>query len=303
MNKGLMFALLTAIVSGVAIFVNKFAVGGIDPFAFTTAKNIIVAIFLISTFFLIKDFSKLKALTKKNWLQLGTIGLVGGSIPFLLFFYALSLTSAINAGFIHKSLFLFASVFALIFLKEKLNLNFFVGAVLLLAGNFLLLSISSFGFPEFLILLATLLWAGENVISRHVLSEIPARTVAFGRMFFGSAIMLLFLFATNQWQAMLEFSIPQLQWIILTGALLFLFVLFWYNALKFEKVSIVTSVLLLGQPITALLSLVFLGQIISPNQAAGFLLIFAGVGVIVGFSYTINSTRLKKLFNVFKISY
>jgi len=300
MNKGLMFALLTAIVSGVAIFLNKFAVADLNPFAFTTAKNLIVAIFLISSFFIIKDFGKLKTLTKNNWLQLGTIGLVGGSIPFLLFFYALSLTSAINAGFIHKSLFLFASVFALIFLKEKLNLNFFLGAILLLIGNFLLLSISSFGFPEFLILLATLLWAGENVISRHALRELPARTVAFGRMFFGSAIMLLFLFATNQLHTMLEFSIPQLQWIILTGALLFMFVLFWYNALKFEKVSVATAVLLLGQPITALLSLIFLNQLISPNQALGFLLIFAGVGIIVGFSYTINSIKIR-LLNFFQL--
>lgn len=295
-KKGIIFALATAFVSGVSIFVNKFAVAGLNPFVFTTMKNLIVAVFLISLIFLLKEFKNLRNLTKKQWLQLAGIGLIGGSIPFLLFFYALKLANPINAGFIHKTLFIWVSIMALFFLKEKLSKGFLAGAVLLLAGNYLIFSqISSFAFPDLLILIATLFWAGENVLSKHVLKDLYGRQVAFGRMFFGSLFMLIFLGATNQLQLVAELSIAQIEWILLTAAFLFLYVFFWYTGLKYIAVHKAAAILLLGQPVTAMLSFLFLGQAISLNQAVGFLLIVLGIVLIIGFSYALSLIRWKNL--------
>lgn len=293
-ERGLLLVLLTAFISGFSIFVNKFAVAGPNPFVFTTVKNLVVAVFLISLIFLLKEFDNLKKLTKRQWLQLAAVGLIGGSIPFLLFFYALKLTTAINAGFIHKTIFVWVAVAAFFFLKEKLSKGFLVGAALLLIGNYLIFSsISSFGFSDLLILVATLFWAGENVLSKYVLRDLYGRQVAFGRMFFGSLFMLIFLALTNQLQLIAEFSIAQLLWISLTAAFLFLYVFTWYSGLKYIDVHKAASLLLLGQPVTAILSFIFLGQAISLNQALGLFLIVAGAVVVIGFSYALNFTKWK----------
>ena len=101
MEKGLGLVLGTAVISGVSIFLNKFGVGGMDPAVFTTAKNVLVAVFLISTLLALKEWKTLKSLSGKAWGQLALIGLIGGSIPFLLFFTGLQMTSAAQAGFLH----------------------------------------------------------------------------------------------------------------------------------------------------------------------------------------------------------
>jgi drug/metabolite transporter (DMT)-like permease len=295
-NKGLILVFLTAIVSGFSIFINKFAIASLNPFIFTTLKNLLVAVFLISLIFVLFEFKNLKKLALKQWLQLAFIGLIGGSIPFLLYFYALKMTSAINAGFIHKTLFIWASIIGFFYLKEKISKKFVVGALMLFAGNFFVFSkISGFGFPDLLILIATIFWATENVFAKKVLKELYGRIVAFGRMFFGSMFMLLFLFFTGQVQGILELSLPQIEWVLLTSFFLFLYVLTYYTGLKYVKVSIATSILLLGQPITALLSLVFLGKTISFNQAIGFFLIVSGIITIVGVSYALQFFKWKGL--------
>ena len=46
--RGISFAMLTAIVSGISIVVNKVALGGVNPFLFTGLKNIVVAMLFFS---------------------------------------------------------------------------------------------------------------------------------------------------------------------------------------------------------------------------------------------------------------
>jgi len=294
-KKGLFFALMTALVSGIAIFLNKFAVSGLNASAFAFAKNALVALFLISIILLLREIKTLKQLTKRNWLQLAAIGLVGGSTPFILFFNALQLTSAINAAFIHKTLFIWVSVGALVFLKEKINLRFIVGAALLIIGIVLLfgINITAFNGADFLVFLATLLWAAENIISKHVLRSLSSRTVAFGRMFFGSIFIAGFLTATNQLAPLHSVSLLNMQWIAISAVFLLMYVSFWYAGLKRLPASIATSILLLGLPVTSLLSFAFLGKTIAPLQGIGFLLLIAGISVIVGIGFYFSKLKQK----------
>ena len=290
-SRGLLLVLCTALVSGVSIFLNSFAVSGFNPFAFTFLKNVLVAVFLLSLVLLLKESHVLKSLSRRKWLSLAAIGLVGGSIPFLLFFYALKLSTPATAGFVHKTLFLWATVFAIVFLREKISKSFLAGALLLLAGNFIFFGPVSFGFPELLVLGATVLWAAENVLSKHVLRNTQANIVSFGRMFFGSAFILAFLAFTNQLQFVVSLSFPQVQWLLLTSALLFLFVFTYYSGLKHIPVHKATSILLLAQPITAVLSFAFLGKQIVLNQAIGLALIVAGAILVVGASLVLSTVK------------
>lgn len=292
-SKGILLVLLTAVVSGVSIFLNSFAVAGFNPFAFTFLKNALVAVFLFSLILLLKDFSALKSLSRKQWLQLASIGLVGGSIPFLLFFYALKLSTATTAGFLHKTLFIFATILALFFLKERVSKHFIAAALLLFAGNFFLFGPTAFGFPEALVLIATVFWASETVIAKHVLRETFGRVVAFGRMFFGSAFILAFLALSNQLQFAFSLSLVQIQWVLLTSSLLFFYVFSYYSGLKYIPVHKAASILLLAQPITAILSLAFLGKAVSFNQAIGLSLVVAGVFLAIGFSYALSAVKRK----------
>lgn len=292
-KKGLWLILGTAIISGISIFINKFGVQGIDSSLFTGAKNLLVAIFLFSLIILAKDFKKLKELTKQEWLKLSLIGLLGGSIPFLLFFKGLQLTTASQGSFIHKTMFIWVGVLALIFLKEKLSKGIAIGAIMLLLGNFLLLKMNNFSLAtgDWLIMAATLLWSIETIISKQALKTIDSKVVAFGRMFFGTAIILLFLALTNKLTLALTLTSSQLFWILITSAFLFGYTFTWYSGLKEVKASVATTILLLGSAITTLLELAW-GAKITATQIGGIILLILGVTSVIGLTNILKKAQL-----------
>lgn len=292
-KRGLLFVLGTAIISGISIFINKFGVKGIDAYLFTGVKNLIVAVFLFSLILLAKDFKKLKQLTKKDVGKLFLIGLFGGSIPFLLFFKGLQLTSAAQGAFIHKTMFLWVGLLALIFLKEKLSKGLIIGAILLLTGNFLLLKLTNFVFStgDMLIFIAALFWSIETIISKQALRTLDSKTVAFARMFFGSIIIMAFLTATNSISLAATLTSTHLIWIIITSFFLFGYVFTWYSGLKHLKASTATSILLLGSVITTTLNLVFANTVIVPSQIIGIILLILGLISVVWFSTIIKKTQ------------
>ena len=102
--KKLHLIFLTAIISGFSIFINKFGVSMGNPYVFTFLKNSAVFVFLFSLILLFNEFKHFKKLKKQDWMKLITIGLVGGSIPFLLFFKGLSLITSAKGAFIHKTI-------------------------------------------------------------------------------------------------------------------------------------------------------------------------------------------------------
>ncbi|OGM03228.1 hypothetical protein A3K72_01815 [Candidatus Woesearchaeota archaeon RBG_13_36_6] len=292
-KKGLIFVLLTAIISGFSIFINKFGVTEINPYLFTWLKNTVVAIFLLSILIFFKDYKALFKLTKKQWSRLALIGLFGGSIPFLLFFKGLQLTSAASGGFIHKTMFIWVGVLALIFLKEKLNKQMFLAAILLLLGNLLLLQMNSFniGLGEVLIFLATIFWSIETILSKNALKNLDAKTVAFGRMFFGSLFILVFLVLTGNITTIVSLNMSHVYWVLLTSVFLFFYVFTWYNGLKTISPTVATSILLLGSPITTLLNFIFLDNIVTITQVCGITLIGLGIAYAIYF-LELNTQRI-----------
>jgi len=278
-NKGFLLILSTAFISGLAVFVNKFGVAVINPYIFTGLKNVIVVLLIISWLLMIKDWKVLKDLKKKQWFLLLVIGLIGGSIPFLLFFKGLSMTSGLQAAFIHKTMFIYIAILAVIFLKEKISRGFLTAGLILFLSNILLLKLTSlnFGWGDFLILMATLFWAGENVLSKYILKDLPSSIVIWGRMFFGSIFIILFLLITGQAGLVNSLSLEQFGWVLITSVLLFGYVTTWYTGLKYVKVSQAAVILLLASPITTLLSWMFLNQVLLVNQFFGIILALLAV--------------------------
>jgi len=281
-NKGYYLVFSTAIISGFAIFINKFGVSVVNPYIFTFLKNLIVAFLLTGILLALRDWRILKNLTKKQWLLLVIIGLVGGSIPFLLFFKGLSLTSAAQGSFIHKTMFIYVALLAVIFLKEKIDRRFLLGGLILILANFILLKKlpTSINFGDLLVLFAALFWAIENTISKYTLRELQGRTVAWGRMFFGTFFIFIFLFGTNQLPLITGLTLKQISWVIITGLILFGYVMSWYSGLKYIPVSQATAILLFGSPITTFLSLISGGKISFQEILSGILIILGVISVI-----------------------
>lgn len=282
-KKGVLLVLSTALISGFSIFINKFGVKGFDPYLFTWLKNSVVAFFLLGLILGVKELGELRKLRGKDWLLLTAIGLVGGAIPFLLFFKGLSLTSGANAAFLHKTMFVYVAILAALFLKEKIDRRILLAAALLLLGNALFLKILPFGSRpgDLLVFLATLLWAGETILAKYALRTISPRVVAFGRMGMGSLFILLFLIAIGQAGAIADLTPAHFGWVLVTSAFLFGYVTTWYAGLRSVKASVATSILLLGGPITALLTLLAGGGVPPLAQLVGVLLLIGGVVVLI----------------------
>lgn len=283
-SKGITLVFGTAIISGFAIFLNSYGVKGFDPYLYTFLKNVLVALFLVGLLLGIKEFSGLKKLKRKDWFLLAIIGLVGGCIPFLLFFKGLSMTSAASGSFIHKTMFIYVAILAVAFLKEKIPNRFFIAGALLLMGNlyFLRFLPVSLQIGDLLILTATFFWAVENVISKYALRTLSPRIVAFGRMGIGSVFITLFLIFTGGFSTISTLTALHWQWILISGIILFGYVTTWYTGLKYVKVSTATIILLLGSPITLLLTFIFQGQGFSAPQVIGTGLLVFGVGLAIG---------------------
>ena len=263
LRKGVILALVTAVISGVAVFINKFGVSFWETSTlYTAGKNILAAVFLTTVMLTFVSWQQLKEITKQQWIKLGIIGVIGGSIPFVLFFKSLTLLPVSQAAFIHKTLFVWVAVLAIVFLKEKLTAFQWVGMAILLAGVVMLGGPIgwSWGAGMWLALIATLLWSVENIIAKVVLKDVPALVVGWARMAFGSVLLIAYVVTQAQAVLLVPNSWPQFGWIVITGLVLFGYVATWYTALKHAPATVVSTVLVLAFPITVTLNKIWAGK-------------------------------------------
>lgn len=288
---GIALAIATALISGVAVFVNGYAVRRFDDATtYTTAKNAVAALLLAVLAASIYQAragtsrTSWRPRTRLQWLGLIFVGAVGGSVPFVLFFEGLARASSAQAAFIHKTLVIWVALLAVPLLRERLTV-FHVGAIgLLVAGQAILignLSSLSFGTGELMILAATLLWAVEIVTVKTLLGSLASPTLATARMGVGLAILVAYLALSGRGGALFNLSLDQWSWALLTGLILTGFVSTWYAALARAPAIDVSAVLVLGALVTALLNRGFKGA--SLHEPA-LVLIFAGVALITWYA-------------------
>lgn len=286
-QKGVYLAFLTALISGGANFVNKLglAVVKMNSDQYTTIKNIFVALVLTLIILSPKFLRQVKKLTLADWRNLVIIGLVGGSLPFLLFFKGLAMTSAVSASFIHKTLFVWVAVLALPLLKEKLSKIQIAALGLLLFGNYIFEGLASWswGRAETLILLATLLWAVENIIAKVALKNVSSLVLAWGRMFFGSIILVGYLAVSNQLSGLAFINFSQMGWIILVSVFLFGYVITWYSALKKLPVTVTACILVIASPITTFLNSAFVTHQLSSQKIWGAVILLVALTLFLYF--------------------
>ncbi len=280
LKKGVLLALIAAIISGFAIFYSKFAVAKIPPLILTTSRNMTAAVLLmVSYFLLLRRRQELKNLKKEDAIKLVLIGIIGGALPFYLFFSGLQLVKAPIANLIHKTLFIWVTFLAVVFLKEKLNLGYIIAFILIFIGNFYFAKIpTSFGKGELLILIATLFWSVENILAKKVLKNVSSELVGLSRMGIGSLILVAALITTGQLGKLSAINSQQLTVILIGGTILFFYVYFWYKALKYAPASLATLILTFSVVVGNILTGAFAGVKILPKDLySSFLIIIATI--------------------------
>ena len=284
--QGILLVTATALISGFSIFLNKYGVSNIDATLFTGLKNILVGILFFVLIVITKERLSIKNITKQQWPKLVLVGLLGGSIPFLLFFHGLKLTSSLNAGFIHKTLFLYVAFLGILFLKEKLSKKYIFSLVFMMMGLVLFLKIKSFtlNYGDGLILLATLFWSVEIIISKKLLKDLPANIVASARMLLGGGLIWFYLVWQGGYTQLASFGFIEWRWVIVTSLLLFGYVYTFYHGLKYIPAFVATTILTIAVPITALLNLGFFRTALGLGQIIGLIIIFTS-GYLVSSKY------------------
>jgi drug/metabolite transporter (DMT)-like permease len=283
---GIGLAGMTALVSGVSVFVNASAVRAFtDPVLFTTLKNGVAALILMSVALAVVDRApaRLRRLDRRSLAGLVTIGVIGGGIPFVLFFTGLANASAPAAALIHKTLFVWVALLAAVLLRERLG-GLQVGALaLLVVAQLLILPADGLAWTagEWMIAAATGMWAVEVIVAKRLLRDVPSPIAAAARMGIGLVLLVGYVTVSGGLAGAGSLGVEHWAWVLVTGGLLSAYVATWYAALRRAPASAVTAILTLGAPITAALQLVANGQVPAPAALAGHGAVLAA-GLVIG---------------------
>jgi drug/metabolite transporter (DMT)-like permease len=273
---GIALAFATAVVSGVAVYVNARGVTHFDDATvYTTAKNAVAGVFLLLLALPVIGAPRRAARPTTGRQRLGLVALatIGGSVPFVLFFEWLSRASATQAAFIHKTLVVWVALLAVPLLRERLGPAHVLAIALVVGGQAWLAGgpgTVAFGSGE------ALLWAVEVVLVKRLVVGLEARTLAAARMALGAVLLIAWLAVSGRGGNLLALTASQWGWAVLTGLLLTAYVATWYAALARAQAVDVTAVLVFGAVVTAVLSGAADGL---PLDAFGLALVTVGVAV------------------------
>jgi drug/metabolite transporter (DMT)-like permease len=276
-STGIALAFATACISGVSIWVNSHAVTHFDDATvYTTAKNAVAGLLLITLALAASHPARVPTQARRHGPALVAIALIGGSIPFVLFFEGLARAEATQASFIQKTLVVWVALLAVPLLRERLGPAHVAAIAFVIAGQAALVGDAgkiTFGVGETMILAATLLWAVEVVLAKHLLADVDVATLTVARMGLGTVVLLAWCAATGRVADLARLGGDQWTWVLLTGLLLTGYVATWYAALARAQAVDVTAVLVFGAVITAFLARAFDG---ATFDVTGVVLITAG---------------------------
>jgi drug/metabolite transporter (DMT)-like permease len=286
--SGVTIAVGAAVTSGVAIFVNGYGVKAFgDPTVYTTAKNLVAAVVLAVLLFVTTPAGGRGGFTRPSgagqWLGLMAVGVIGGSVAFVLFFEGLARATSVQAAFLQKTLVVWVALLAVPFLRERIGIWHVIAIGALVWGQAAMsggLAGLGFGAGEAMILAATILWAVEVVIAKRLLRSLSPLTVASARMGIGVVLLIAWTLATTPLHEIAAITGRQWSWVLLTGGILAVYVAVWFTALARAWAVDVTAVLVFGAFVTAILQATVQGAALGP-QAFGLALVVLGTVLVV----------------------
>lgn len=283
-QKGALLALAAAAISGLSIYLNAFGVKLVsDAAVYTTAKNGVAAIILVGLALGLGAGKEARVLDTRRKLGLVAIAVIGGSLPFVLFFSGLAMATAPTAAFIQKTLFVWVALLAVPLLGERLGLIPVAALGVLLVGQALIAPPTGMGWGpgETMIAAATLLWAAEVILAKRLLVGMSSPLLGASRMGLGLVFLLGYLAVSGRLGGLGAIGRDGLFWVLVTGGLLAGYVTTWFAALKYAPATMVTSILVVGAVVTGVLAAVSKGTAPDTGVIAGYLLILGAAAFLI----------------------
>ena len=256
---GYLLAVVNMLISGVAIYVNSLGVRLFnDSTLYTAAKNLVAGVVLAILAVSTGRQQAREKLTPSGWSLLLLVALIGGSVPYALYFRGLELSTPVTASLIDHTQFLFVATFALMFLRERLGASVWIALLVLLGGLMIGIAASSARIDRGMPFLfgATLLFAADFIVMKLLLRSVAPLTVMTFKMGIGSVLLLLFVFATGRGGMLARLSLLQVEFVVVTGLILVAFTATSVFGLRRASATAVTAIPA-GSPIvtTALVAL------------------------------------------------
>ncbi len=279
-------AFLAVLVWGVSFVATKAAVAEISPVALIFARAALGAALLVAV--LIARREPLLP-PRDAFGALAVMGFVGVAFHQLLQAYALTLTSAINTGWLIGVTPIWSALFAAVALRERRPPGRMAGLLIGFLGAFLVVTrgrlSGALALPstrgDLLILLSTLNWAFYTVLGHPTIRRLGPTRATAGGIIAGAAWLLPLFLVYGAWRDFARLSATG--WI----AVLFLGVLcsgagylLWYGALVRIEASRVAAFLYLEPLVTLAAAALLLGETIGLATLVGGALLVAGVVLV-----------------------
>ncbi len=265
-------------------------------------ESSIVALFLSPIF--IRQYPKLKLLSRKDWLAFLGVALFGGAIGTMAITKALFYVNFVNLSIvilIQKLQPVFALTFAALLLKERLPKIFFLWAGLAVAGAYFM----TFGYSlpiletgnktliaAGLSLVAAISFSSSTVFSKRALRNVGFEMGTYLRFLLSAIIMLVIALFMGNLKTVVNVSSAQ-WWVFLLiafttgGAAIFLY----YYGLKKITASVAT-ICELAFPMTAVVLEYFIhGNILNPVQWMGVTLLIFSIIKVSGVKFISPDTK------------
>jgi drug/metabolite transporter (DMT)-like permease len=280
-------ALLAVLFWGVSFVATKAVVREIDPTTLVFTRAGLGTLLLLGML----AWRRERALPPRDaLLSLAVMGFVGVAFHQLLQAHALTLTSAVNTGWLIGLIPLWSAVLSALFLGERFGLAKVAGLLVGFAGAVLVVTRGELrpgllGLPatrgDLLVLASTVNWAVYTVLGHGTIRRLgPTRATAGAHLL--GWIMLVPLFAARAgWHDYARLSPSGWLAVLFLGfACSGLGYLFWYGALERVEASRVAAILYLEPLVTLAAAVVLLGEPVRPTTVAGGLLVIGGVVLV-----------------------
>ena len=131
------WALLSALFAGATAILAKVGVKDVDSNLATAIRTTVILFFTWALFLVTNSVGNIGSLSKRTWIFLALSGIATG-LSWACYFRALQLGPASQVAPIDKLSVVFAILFALIFLQERLGWVQWIGCALMVVGTLLL---------------------------------------------------------------------------------------------------------------------------------------------------------------------
>jgi drug/metabolite transporter (DMT)-like permease len=279
-------AVLAAAVSGLAIFYNGFGVRLFsDATLYTTLKNAVAGGLVLAPVALLPGVRReLARLGRGQWAWLAALSLVGGSVPYVLFFEGLRQTTPATGAVLNHLQFAVVALLAVPLLRERVTPVMWLGLAALLAGAMLGTDTGALRWNRGagLILVSTVLFGAGFVLARHLLRDLSTSTVMAAKMTAGSAVLLAYSGATGRLGAVAHLSELQWRFVLVSGVILLAFTAATLVAVKHVPVTTVIAIGMTAPAITLLLQEAAGRAVrLAPADVAGLVLTLLAVTVVL----------------------